>query len=125
MPGDLVARFIHLIEERQVAEAVSLLAADCEYDNVPIGKVVGAEQVLGILEPFVARYDEVDWVVHRQVATGTLAEGTVLNERTDRFRAGDHWVELPVAGVFEVRDGLITLWRDYFDLASLQRATAG
>ncbi len=26
------------------------------------------------------------------------------------------WAELAVAGVFVVRDGLITLWRDYFDL---------
>ena len=125
MPGELVSRFIRLIEQGEVAQAATLLAPDCEYDNVPIGKVVGAEQVVGILQPFVARYDEVDWVVHRQVVQGTLSQGTVLNERTDRFRAGDHWVELPVAGVFEVRDGLITLWRDYFDLASLQRATAG
>jgi len=26
---------------------------------------------------------------------------------------------LPVAGIFEIRDGLITLWRDYFDKATL------
>jgi limonene-1,2-epoxide hydrolase len=28
------------------------------------------------------------------------------------------WVELPVNGVWEVVDGKITLWRDYFDAAS-------
>jgi limonene-1,2-epoxide hydrolase len=26
---------------------------------------------------------------------------------------------LPVAGIFEIRDGRITLWRDYFDKATL------
>ena len=42
---------------------------------------------------------------------------TVLNERTDRFRLTDgRWVELRVMGVFEVQDGKITAWRDYFDL---------
>jgi limonene-1,2-epoxide hydrolase len=28
-------------------------------------------------------------------------------------------VDLPVAGVFEVVDGQITLWRDYFDLPTI------
>ena len=37
----------------------------------------------------------------------------------DRFKIGDGWLEMPVAGFFEVNgDGLITLWRDYFDLAT-------
>jgi limonene-1,2-epoxide hydrolase len=41
----------------------------------------------------------------------------VMNERTDKFRIGDTWIALPVAGVFEVGDdGRITLWRDYFDM---------
>jgi limonene-1,2-epoxide hydrolase len=29
-----------------------------------------------------------------------------------------------VCGVFEVRDGLITLWRDYFDRETLMKAMA-
>ena len=43
----------------------------------------------------------------------------------DRFRIGSGWLELPVAGVFEVNDeGLITLWRDYFDMGAYQRQMA-
>ena len=42
--------------------------------------------------------------------------GVVLTERTDRFKVGGKWVELPVMGTFELRDGLITAWRDYFDM---------
>ena len=42
-----------------------------------------------------------------------------MNERLDRFRTGDTWVELPVAGVFVVRHGKIALWRDYFDRDTL------
>jgi limonene-1,2-epoxide hydrolase len=42
-----------------------------------------------------------------------------MNERTDRFLLKGEWVDLPVAGVFEVRDGRITLWRDYFDLPTI------
>ena len=123
MPGAIVTQFINLIEARRVPDALALLAPDCEYDNVPIGKVTGPEQVGAILGPFVDRYDEVDWVVHHQVASGTADEGVVMNERTDRFRSGDRWVELPVMGLFLVRQGKIDLWRDYFDLATLQRAS--
>ena len=35
-----------------------------------------------------------------------------------RIIAGE-WRSLPVAGVFEIVDGRITLWRDYFDRATL------
>ena len=48
----------------------------------------------------------------------------MFTERVDRFRAGDTWLELPVCGVFEVRDGRITLWRDYFDLATFTNAVS-
>jgi limonene-1,2-epoxide hydrolase len=40
----------------------------------------------------------------------------VLTERVDAFISGERTIELPVMGTFEVRDGLIAAWRDYFDL---------
>ena len=49
---------------------------------------------------------------------------TVFIERLDRHHYPGGWAELPVVGVLEVHDGLITAWRDYFDLATLQRNLA-
>jgi limonene-1,2-epoxide hydrolase len=43
----------------------------------------------------------------------------VFLERLDRHHLKDRWVELPVTGVFEVRDGRITYWRDYFDAQTI------
>jgi limonene-1,2-epoxide hydrolase len=40
----------------------------------------------------------------------------VFTERTDGFVMGDKSVDLPVAGVFEINDGKIAKWRDYFDM---------
>ena len=58
----------------------------------------------------------VEFVVHRQLVVGNV----VINERTDRFEVNGTWIDLPVAGFFEVNDdGLITLWRDYFDMPTL------
>jgi limonene-1,2-epoxide hydrolase len=42
----------------------------------------------------------------------------VFFERLDRHRLDFGWRELAVNSVFEVHDGKITVWRDYFDLAT-------
>jgi limonene-1,2-epoxide hydrolase len=42
----------------------------------------------------------------------------VLTERVDILTGPFVHFEIWVCGTFEIRDGKITLWRDYFDLAS-------
>lgn len=123
-PDDVVRAFLAAVQAQELDRALELLAADVVYDNVPIGAVTGRDQVGDVLRRPVEDADEVQWVVSHQVAQGDI----VMNERVDRFRVGDQWVEIPVAGVFIVRDGLIQVWRDYFDLEtyrSRQRAVQG
>ena len=48
----------------------------------------------------------------------------VMNERFDRFLVAGRWIEVPVAGLFVLRDGRIALWRDYFDAATYRSQTA-
>jgi len=124
-PDQLVRTFIKHIEAKDLDSACALMTPDCEYDNVPMSKVFGPDAVKELLSPFTAACSEIDWVVVRQAASGDMTWGVVLNERVDRFKMGERWVELPLAGVFEVRDGKIALWRDYFDLTTFQKAMAG
>jgi limonene-1,2-epoxide hydrolase len=124
-PEETVDEFIRRVVALDLDGAAELVSADLEYDNVPIGKVAGPEGLVSFLSAMVTGIDEVVFVVHRQTAAGRI----VMNERTDRFRLGEKWIDLPVAGVFEIGDdGLITLWRDYFDAATfytqLEAATA-
>lgn len=111
----VVKDFIAAIERKDLDAALEHMAADAVYDNVPMAAVTGHDGVKQVLGPFLAGADAVEFRVDRQVATET----TVMNERVDRFQMGDRWLELPVMGVFEVEGGKITLWRDYFDLATL------
>lgn len=125
-PSDIVRAFICALERADLDTALTYLATDCVYDNVPFGAVVGHDAVRAALGPFMAGFDRIEWVIHHQLESVSGALGIVLNERLDRFgsTAADgtvSWFELPIAGVFEVRDGIITLWRDYFDPAPLQR----
>jgi limonene-1,2-epoxide hydrolase len=114
-PEAVVAAFIAAIEAKDIDTAVELLADDVSYENVPMSPIAGKEAVRATLGAFLGAAAQVEWPIRRQVVAGNV----VVNERLDRFQIGDGWLELPVAGFFEVGDGgLITLWRDYFDMAS-------
>lgn len=114
-PEDVVAALLAAMAVKDYARALPLIAEGCEYTNIPMGTVRGPEGVRGLLEPFFAPTLENEFIVRRQVADGPL----VFVERLDRHRLADKWVELPVTGVFEVRDGQIAVWRDYFDAATI------
>lgn len=112
--AEVVDQFIAAIERKDVDAAVALVTDDVRYENVPIDPIVGRDACAQTLNMFLGSASEVDWKVTRQLEDGDV----VINERLDRFRIGDGWLELPVAGFFEVRDGKIALWRDYFDMAT-------
>ncbi len=120
-PEEVVTAFIEAIERKDVDAAVAMTADEVSYENMPIAPMVGHEALMQTLGAFLAPTEEVDWRILRQFADGS----TVFNERLDRFRIGHGWLELPVAGVFEVDDdGKITLWRDYFDMGAYERQLA-
>ena len=116
--SEVVTALIRACEQRDLDAVAALVTDDIEYDNVPIGKVYGPEGVRSVLSGGVTQAaSEVEWVVHRQVASGSI----VMNERTDRFLVDGRWIEIPIAAVFEVTDGRVSLWRDYFDLESYRK----
>ncbi|MGD9702280.1 MAG: limonene-1,2-epoxide hydrolase family protein [Acidimicrobiia bacterium] len=113
-PEETVDEFIRRVMALDLDGACELVSDDVEYDNVPIGKNHGPDAMKSFLSSM-SDFDEVELVVHRQTSSGNV----VMNERSDRFRNGDRWIVLPVAGVFEVdAAGKLVLWRDYFDLAT-------
>jgi len=120
-PLETVNEFIGRVCAKDLDGACELVSGDIEYDNVPMGKNHGPEGVNAFLSPMIDGFDTVEFIVHRETATGT----TVMNERTDRFVAGDKQFDLPVMGVFELdADGKISLWRDYFDMAPVHAMMA-
>jgi limonene-1,2-epoxide hydrolase len=120
-PDETVTEFIRRIEAKDVDGALALCTDDLEYDNVPMPTANGKEATRAFLGPFIEGATAVEWIVHRQTAAGDV----VMNERTDRFQLGDRWLEIAVAGVWELRDGKIALWRDYFDLGQFNEQLAG
>jgi len=114
-PDSLIREFISLLVSRDLESAAAMVTNDFEYDNVPMGKTFGPQGLQDTLSGFFGMCTDIDWKILRQTSSGTLESGTVLNERDDRIEIHGRWTTLPVAGVFEIREGKISLWRDYFD----------
>ncbi len=109
---EVVETFLEAFVAMDFDRALELLADDVEYTNIPLLTVRGHAGVREVLEPFFAPIHENEFLILRRAATGAV----VFLERLDRHRLDHGWRELPVNSVFEVHDGKITLWRDYFDL---------
>ena len=115
-PLDIVRHFLKSMEVGDYDTALSLVSETCEYTNPPpLGTVHGPAAIRGLLEPFFAPTLENDLNIVREATAGPI----VFVERLDRHRLADKWVELPVTGAFEVHNGRITVWRDYFDAATI------
>lgn len=120
-PLETVQTFLTRMEAKDFIAAIRLVAPDCEYFNIPMGAVRGHDGILSVLQPFFAPIEQNQFRLLRSAADGP----TVFVERLDRHRTAQGWWELPVTGVFEVRDGLIVVWREYFDLATAQKGASG
>jgi limonene-1,2-epoxide hydrolase len=118
-PETVVTEFCQLWAKPNIDEIVGWFTDDAVYHNIPMAPAEGREAIKEFIAGFLAAADGIDFNVHRQVALGDL----VMNERTDVMRLKNgREIALPVMGTFEVRDGRIAAWRDYFDMATV---TAG
>jgi limonene-1,2-epoxide hydrolase len=118
-PEAVVRRFCAAWPERSIDKLLQYFTDDALYHNMPMEPVTGKDGIREVLNLFIPAEDVEADILH--LAThGNL----VFTERIDRMTIGGKKVVLPCAGVFEIRDGKIAAWRDYFDLATWQRQTA-
>jgi limonene-1,2-epoxide hydrolase len=110
-PTAVVERFLELLGAADLEGAMKLVASDVEYENVSLPTVHGRERMRRLFSTGYERGGGFEVYVHAIAADGA----TVLTERTDVLKLGRLRVQLWVCGRFDVRDGQIVLWRDYFD----------
>lgn len=111
-PVDVVARFCEAWANFDLDAIMEFFTDDAVYHNIPVDPAVGKEAIRNTIQGFLGGLGEVEFVVRHIVGHGDV----VLTERVDIFVLPNGRVELPVMGTFELRDGKIAAWRDYFDL---------
>jgi limonene-1,2-epoxide hydrolase len=118
-PDDVVTEFCKKWLTADPDELAGYFTEDAVYHNIPMEPVQGREAIKQFIAGFTAGFDGIDFQVHQQLSDGNV----VMNERTDVMHRKDGGeIPLPVTGVFEVIDGRIAAWRDYFDLATVTSA---
>jgi limonene-1,2-epoxide hydrolase len=120
-PIDVVRRFCAAWSEGDVPALLEYFTDDAVYHNIPVAPVSGRDAIRTTIEGFTAGVDRIDFKVTNIAANGNV----VLTERVDVFVSGERSIELPVMGTFELVDGRISAWRDYFDLNQFMSQVAG
>jgi limonene-1,2-epoxide hydrolase len=111
---ETVEKMIEAFNRNDLERILACFTPDCVYHNMPMAPVKGIDAIRNVLKGFLGMATAVKWTTHQIAQTGNV----VLTERTDGFLIGGRWIELPVMGAFEVENGKIRAWRDYFDLST-------
>ena len=116
-PIDVVRDFCAAWETRDQQRILDAFTDDGVYHNIPLQPAAGKAAIAALLGVILGPASDVKFEIKHIVASGDV----VLTERIDRFVIGGKTVELPVMGAFEVRDGKIAAWRDYFDMQTYMK----
>ena len=116
-PIELVRRFCLAWSEGMGADDLAaFFTDDAVYHNIPLAPVRGREAIAKNFATFIRPgppgVEGLDLRIINIAADGPV----VLTERVDAFKLPDKSFEVAVMGAFEVTDGKISAWRDYFDL---------
>jgi limonene-1,2-epoxide hydrolase len=122
-PIELVRRFCAAWGNNMATpQLAAFFTDDAVYHNIPFAPVIGREAIeqnIGSFirpgkaaAPGIVPVESIDFRIINIAANGPV----VMTERVDVFKLPSKSFELPVMGTFEVRDGKISAWRDYFDM---------
>jgi limonene-1,2-epoxide hydrolase len=122
-PIELVRRFCAAWGNNMAtAELAAFFTDDAVYHNIPMAPVIGRKAIANNIASFIrpgkaaapgiVPVESIDFRIINIAANGPV----VMTERVDVFTLAGKSFELPVMGTFEVKDGKMSAWRDYFDI---------
>jgi limonene-1,2-epoxide hydrolase len=108
----MVREFLAAWERRDTEHIMAHWTDDGGYHAVSLPPILGKDA----FRAFVASFETVPGgrlEIHRQVSS----DDVVMNERTDHLTFDGRKLVVPICAVFEIRDGRVAAWREYFDPA--------
>ena len=110
---DVVIGFCNAFERRSAEDVLAYMAPDIVYQNVPLPAMHGIDAAAKFLTPLLTKTIKIEFNVLSLAVSNSGNE--VLTERLDRLHFSTGVVDIPLMGVFVVRNGKISEWRDYSD----------
>ena len=120
-PSEVVREFCAAIDRKDLRAVEALLDEKVVYHNIGSEPAVGREATLAAVKFQFDMFEPIEFRLSNLAADGD----TVLTERVDVITANGITAPVPVMGTFEVRDGRIAAWRDYFDMGLTGKLMAG
>jgi uncharacterized protein (TIGR02246 family) len=108
----MVREFLHAWERRDTEHVVDSFTDDAVYHNISMEPLFGKAAI----RAFVSGYEGVPagrLEIRHQLASDTV----VINERIDHVVVDGRRVDVAICGVFEIDEGRIARWTDYYDSA--------
>ena len=116
----LVETMIAAWEALDADGVVACFAEDGVWDNIPYAPITGKAAIATSVRNFLGDSVSCRFEVRH---IGEISPGVVVTERVDVFQSkGGSEMRIPLMGIFEIKDGLIQQWRDYFDKAAMTPA---
>jgi len=117
---DIIRRFFDAWEAKSLDGILKLMTPDARWLNVGLPESVGQDAIRKAIAPLLATASSVEVKVRHIAET---SDGAVLTERSDTFDNSGKTMSVDVMGVFELKDGKIHVWREYFDTRALAPAS--
>ncbi len=114
---ELIRNFIQACVRANADEFAGYFTDDAVWWNAPWQEVKGREAIRETLQRGAQRMVALPWEIVNIMADSDI----VMTERVDNFLVGETRVSVPCMGIFELRDGKIAAWRDYWDLRQFER----
>ena len=118
--AEVIRSFFATWPRSDVDELVGYFSDEAVYTDGPRGTHRGIDAIRAEFESTTQLVPSTTVDVKNLVVDG----GTVMVERVDIFEMQGKTFEAEICGVFEIDDGLITRWRDYYDMRSLEERIA-
>src|SRR6185295_14357660 len=97
----VVRNFCDAWARKNIDELMGFFREDAVYHNMPLEPLKGKTAILATINMFAGPAEKIEFETLHLAALGDL----VFTERVDHFTINGKRISLPVAGVFEVRDG--------------------
>jgi len=118
---ELVREFCDAWSKRDADLLTDYFTEDGVYHNMPLPPLQGKPAIREFLVGFLAGAETAEFRMINVVAS----DDVVMTERVDTFTLNGREGSFPVCGVFEIRDGKIAAWREYFDMAQVTAFLTG
>lgn len=100
---------------RDFAAVLSLFAEDGVLHSMMIEPIVGRASIAARL----ARLGAAAHKTRLRIRNIGVIDGQVFVERVDEITLNGRRTDVPVVGVFRIENGLVALWREYYDRRQL------